>query len=191
MGRDKESLTEQQTKRTVTTILIRRIYKTNSEMHRATLTARCPVRSRAASAFPPRSSPTGTQHDGTWYGIPCSAWPVWVSLPGCVPSWLLVKINPALAEPRTHWYVELLKSYRVGELCVQKFECLMCNFLYIYCVEFFILSFIATVPPTQAMKDSGSKTALKFSVIIEYIFLFSINQFCLNVKCLWIEMTEQ
>jgi len=41
MGRDKGSLTEQQTKGTVTTtILTRRIYKTNSEMHRATLTAR-------------------------------------------------------------------------------------------------------------------------------------------------------
>jgi len=38
--RDKGSLTEQQTKRTITTItLIRRIYKTNSIMHRATLTA--------------------------------------------------------------------------------------------------------------------------------------------------------
>jgi len=38
-GRDKGSLTEQQTKGTVTTtILLRRIYKTNSEMDRATLT---------------------------------------------------------------------------------------------------------------------------------------------------------
>jgi len=40
VNRDKSSLTEQQTKRTVTTIiLIRRTYKTISEMHRATLTA--------------------------------------------------------------------------------------------------------------------------------------------------------
>jgi len=44
VGWDKGSLTEQQRKRTVTTIiLIRRIYKTNSGMHRASLTARCPA----------------------------------------------------------------------------------------------------------------------------------------------------
>jgi len=43
VSQDKGSLTEQQTKRRVTTtILIRRIYKTNSEMNRATLTAHCP-----------------------------------------------------------------------------------------------------------------------------------------------------
>jgi len=40
VGWDKGSLTEQQTKRTVTaTIQIRRTYKTNSKMHRATLSA--------------------------------------------------------------------------------------------------------------------------------------------------------
>jgi len=39
LGGDKGSITEQQTKQTATTtILIRRIYKTNSKMHRATLT---------------------------------------------------------------------------------------------------------------------------------------------------------
>jgi len=86
VGQDKDSLTEQQAKLTVTTtILIRRIYKTNSEMHRATLTAWCPA----------------TQHDSTWYQIPCFVWPVWVTQPGCVPSQLLVKINPVVAEPRT------------------------------------------------------------------------------------------
>jgi len=36
MGWDNGCLTEQQT--TITTILIRRMYKTNSEMHRAALT---------------------------------------------------------------------------------------------------------------------------------------------------------
>jgi len=62
-------LTEQQRKQTVTTIiLVRRIYKTNSEMHRATLTARCPARSRAATAFPLASSPNPKiEHDSTWY----------------------------------------------------------------------------------------------------------------------------
>ena len=38
VGRDKGSLTEQQTKLIETTILIERIYKTNSGMHRAALT---------------------------------------------------------------------------------------------------------------------------------------------------------
>jgi len=59
MCQDKGSLTEQQMKQTVaTTILIRRIYKTNNEMNRATLTARCPVRSRAVINLPPASCPT-------------------------------------------------------------------------------------------------------------------------------------
>jgi len=42
-----------------------------------------------------------TQHDGTWYGIPCSVWPGWVSPPGCVPSWtvLLLLLLPAFAVP--------------------------------------------------------------------------------------------
>jgi len=91
VGWDKGSLTEQQVKRTVaTTILIKRIYKTDSKMHRATLTVHCPTCSWAVAIFPLASSPTGTQHDSTWYQIPCSVWPVWVSQPGCVPSWLLV-----------------------------------------------------------------------------------------------------
>jgi len=58
MGRDKGSLTEQHTKQTVTTtILIRKTYKTDSERHRATLSARCPERSRATINFPPASFP--------------------------------------------------------------------------------------------------------------------------------------
>jgi len=44
VGQDKGSLTEQQTKpKVTTTIQIRRTYKTNCEMQRATLTARCPA----------------------------------------------------------------------------------------------------------------------------------------------------
>jgi len=106
VGQDKGSLTEQQTKGTGTTvILIKRIYKTNSKMHRATLTTQCLVHSQVATPFSPPTQltpRTGTQHGSTWYRIPCSVWPVWVSPQGCVPSWLLVKINPALAKPRTY-----------------------------------------------------------------------------------------
>jgi len=105
VGQDRGSLTEQQTKGTVTTMIqIRRIHNTNSRTYRDTLTARPLPRacSRALTAFlPPRSPPARTQHGGTWYGIPCSVWPGWVSPPGCVPSWLLLKINPVLAEPWT------------------------------------------------------------------------------------------
>jgi len=46
VGQDKSSLTEQQTKGTVTTtILIRRICKTNGKIHKAALTTQCPVHS--------------------------------------------------------------------------------------------------------------------------------------------------
>ena len=48
--------------------------------------------------------PPWTRHGGTCYRIPCSVWQVWVSLAGCVPSWLLVKIKPLLVEPRTTTY---------------------------------------------------------------------------------------
>ena len=34
-----------------------------------------------------------TGHDSAWYGIPL--WPVWVSCPGCVPSQLLVPLQPS------------------------------------------------------------------------------------------------
>jgi len=77
---DKGSLTEQQTKGTGTTkIQISGIHRTNCTTHRAVLPERNTAEpSRAMSEFPPpRSLPTGTQHDGTWYGIPGSVWPGW------------------------------------------------------------------------------------------------------------------
>jgi len=89
VGCNNGSLTEQQAKRTVTlTTLLRRIYKRNSEIHRAT--APCTTRSWATIHFPPSSFPPGTQYDSTWYQIPCSVWPLSVSLSNCVPSWFLV-----------------------------------------------------------------------------------------------------
>jgi len=78
-------------------------------MHRAALTAQCPAHSQAATAFPPPSSPTGTQHDGTWYPIPCSVWPGWVSLPCWVPSWLLAAVA---AVQSCLWYVTNLRIRR-------------------------------------------------------------------------------
>jgi len=77
-----------------------RKHNTNRTTHRASLSRTGPVpRSQAAREFPlPRSPPL---EPSTWYGIPCSVWPGGVSLPGCAPSWIPVKINPVLAEPRT------------------------------------------------------------------------------------------
>jgi len=87
VGWDKGSLTEQQTKGTgTTTVKIRRIYNTNSRTQRATLTAGCcralPSRKWVPAAQLP---PTGTQHDGTWYGTPCSVWPGWRQLAQLCP----------------------------------------------------------------------------------------------------------
>jgi len=104
VGWDKGSLTEQQTEGTgTTTIQMRRKHNTNRTTHRAALPDRtASVPSQAASEFPPPCSPpTGTQHDGTWCGIPGSVWPGGVSPSGCAPSWIPMKINPVLAKPRT------------------------------------------------------------------------------------------
>jgi len=88
VGRDKGSLTEQQTKGTVTTMIqIRRIHKTSREMHR------CPE----PGLTPPHPLPL--QPSRTSYGIEYT--PVCVSQPGCVSYCLLLKINPVLAKPGT------------------------------------------------------------------------------------------
>ena len=72
-------------------------------MQRATLTARHRRALPSCDCLPAAQLPPArTQHDSTWYGIPCSVWLGWVSPASCVCSWLLVKINPVLAEPRTH-----------------------------------------------------------------------------------------
>ena len=103
VGRDKGSSTEQQTKGTGTTIWIqmRREHNTNHITHRAVLPDCCCAILSSEWVPAAQLPPTGSQHEDTWYGIPCSVWPGGVSPPGCVPSWILVKINPVLAEPRT------------------------------------------------------------------------------------------
>jgi len=78
VGRDKGSLTEQQTEGTVTTtIQIRRKNTTKSDpLSRTAPAPHAPEpRERSHRAAPP----TGTQRDGTWYGIPGSVWPGGVS----------------------------------------------------------------------------------------------------------------
>ena len=105
VGWDKGSLTEQQTKGTVTTtIQIRRKHNTNFTTQGAALpdrTTACAPEPQVISCCPAPPPPTGTQHDSTWYGIPCSLWPGGVSPPGCVPSWIPVKINTVLTKPGT------------------------------------------------------------------------------------------
>ena len=104
VGRDKGSLTEQQTEGTVTTtVQIRRKHDTNSH-NRPSLPDRTgAVRSQAASHFPPRRPPHRTQHDGTWLCLARWGQP---PPPGCAPSWSPVKINPVLAKPRTVAFFE-------------------------------------------------------------------------------------
>jgi len=109
VGQDKGSLTERQTKGTATaTIWIRGIHRTN----RVTQQSRSPRQDRRHTLSSRKLSshlaapPTWTPRDGTWYGISGSVWPGWgwVSRPGCGPSWILLKINPVLAECRTISY---------------------------------------------------------------------------------------
>jgi len=90
VGRDKGSLTEEQTKGTGTTMIqIRGIHKTKQQ--NAESSSHCPPPPRApepqllpTTLLAAQLPPTGTLHDGTRYGIPCSVWPGWVSPPG---SW--------------------------------------------------------------------------------------------------------
>jgi len=110
VGRDKGSLTEQQTKGTGrTTIQKRRIHRTNQQ-NRARRTEPLsgtepllyPPERRVPSPPPssPPPEPSMTAH-GMEYPIPCSVRPGGVSPPGCAPSWSPVKINPVLAKTRT------------------------------------------------------------------------------------------
>jgi len=109
VGQDKGSLTEQQTEGTgTTTIQIRRKPNTNRTNQRAALHNRHRQLPNHESVPAEPLPLTGTQHDNTWYGIPCSvslgvSGRLAVSLPG-FPSWILVKINPVLAEPRTPFF---------------------------------------------------------------------------------------
>jgi len=90
VGQDKDSLIEQQRKPAVTTILITIIYKTNG-IHSATRcdAQRAPEPRFTSSVQFPHSAPSRTARG-------------WVSWPSCVLSWLLGKINPILAKPRTN-----------------------------------------------------------------------------------------
>ena len=97
-------------------------------MNRTTRTARPPQ--PAPRAAEPRVSsrraapPTGTPHDGPWCGIPGSVWPGrgWASPPGCAPSWILVKINPVLAEPRTTGYWERARRSWSTDMNANEFQ---------------------------------------------------------------------
>ena len=115
-GRDKGSLTQQQTKGTgTTTIRIRGIHKTKQTTQQSCSPEPPPPRTPEPQVSSPHPAPRpGTQHDITWCGIPCSVWPDGVSPPGCAPSWIPVKINPVLAEPRTachpFWISTILSS---------------------------------------------------------------------------------
>jgi len=105
VGRDKGSLTEQQTKGTATTMIQIRRKRDKTDGTTDPLSWTAPPLSPPEPQVSSRRAtpPAGTPHDGTWYGIPSSVWPAWgwVSPPSCAPSWILAKINPVLAKPRT------------------------------------------------------------------------------------------
>ena len=107
VGRDKGSLTEQQTEGTgTTTIQIRRKHDKN----RPALSDRTgAARSWAASEFPPCRAPLPHRNPAwshmVWNTGLCLARWCQPPPPGCAPSWSPVKINPVLAEPRTRSYL--------------------------------------------------------------------------------------
>ena len=112
VGRDKGSLTERQRKRTATTtMLIRPIYK-NKGIHRATVSPPSAQRTPKPWFTSPgqllHPAPSIMAHSSEY-----ANWPVWVSRPCCVPSWLLVKINPIPAEPRTLITTFLIALWRL------------------------------------------------------------------------------
>jgi len=103
VGRDKGSLTEQQTKGTGTTTIQKKgnIQNKPAEQNRSLGLNHCcafPSRERVPAVPPPPPEPSMTAH-GMEY--PALFGQVGVSPPGCAPSWSPVKINPVLAEPRT------------------------------------------------------------------------------------------
>jgi len=98
MGRDKGSLTAQQRKWSITTIIVIRTREYTAQLSRC----QCPARSGAkTNLLPPASSPT--QHPAWWHMVSNTpfVWPVCFSQPCCVPSRLLVKINSIPSEPWT------------------------------------------------------------------------------------------
>ena len=105
VGQDKGSLTEQQTKAKTNSNNNNNTYKENTQnkQRNAQSNSHCPVPHVLLSrgSHPPAQLPPHPEPSMTRYQIPCSVWPGWVSLPGCVPSCFLVKINPVLAKPRT------------------------------------------------------------------------------------------
>jgi len=113
VGRDKGSLTEQQTKGTVrATIQIRR--KTQHKPHNPESRSPRPLRTLPshervpAAQLPLPLEPSMMAHGMEYpalFGQVGSAHPA-VSL-----SWIPVKINPVLAEPRTSCHQKLINSY--------------------------------------------------------------------------------
>jgi len=146
VGWDKGSLTEQQTKGTVTTTIpIRRIHNTNSRTNRAALATLTSLVVCSRAAFPPPSSPQpepGMAAHGMEY--PVLFGQVGSARPAVSPPGFLVKINPILAKPRTILYFHVYRC-RLGkssapvmykELCLALCRFLKCSGLLVIGVQF-------------------------------------------------------
>ena len=138
------------TAKETTAIPIRRLYKKVRGIDRATLSP--PDAQRAPK--PQLSSPT---QNPAWQHMVSSTpfvWPVWVSLPGCVPSWLLVKIvlswpNPGQCavsvSPNHNWLLRMfyfiwvikmalyLKVKNRWDVCSCLIQNLICGILFLVC----------------------------------------------------------
>jgi len=108
VGRDKGSLTEQQTKgTTTTTIQIRGIHRTDRTTKTDPLFRTGPVPHAAEPRVSPRrAAPPPPEPSVTARGMEYPALARWGQPPppSCAPSWSPVKINPVLAKPRTKTY---------------------------------------------------------------------------------------
>ena len=108
VGRDKGSLTKQQTKGNSNNNDTdkEKTQQRTARPHRPSLPHRTGAApSRAASEFPPPSSPP-LEPSMTAHGMeyPALFGQVGSAHPGCAPSWIPVKISPVLAKPRTSFY---------------------------------------------------------------------------------------
>ena len=135
VGQDKGSLTVQQTKGTgTTTIQIKGIHKTKQTAGRDALPDHC-AHTWPTSQFPPPRSPS-PEPSMTARGMEYPALFGQVKSArqgGCAPSWIPVKINPVLAEPRTACFFKIWNSL------IFIFVCLVTIFIQVVLIGWWVI----------------------------------------------------
>jgi len=97
-GQGKDSFTEQQRKITVTTITLTRTREFTEQRSPPDAQRAPKLQFTSPQPAPPSVLSNTMRAHGSEYPF---VGPIWVSRPSCVPSWLLVKVNPIPAKPRT------------------------------------------------------------------------------------------